>query len=247
MFLNKRKNTTPTIFHVTHQKAGSQWLKAVFKSIDNKRTVESKIHEKQFFENPILAGGIYPALYCSKQRFESVKIPKNSIVFVVIRDLRDTLISLYFSMRYSHAVIDEFIQTTRDKLSALDVPSGLELLIDQNYIEPLAQIQTSWLKSKKLIMKYEEMIADEIKSFNIIFDYCKFNYPEELLMNAVKKSSFEKRSRGRKIGEEDVMSHLRKGIPGDWKNYFTEKLKTTFKKKYGEVLIQTGYEQNPDW
>jgi hypothetical protein len=43
------------------------------------------------------------------------------------------------------------------------------------------------------------------------------------------------------------MSHRRKGIVGDWRNYFTEELKVQFKALYGNVLIETGYEKNLDW
>lgn len=40
---------------------------------------------------------------------------------------------------------------------------------------------------------------------------------------------------------------FRKGIIGDWKNYFTEEHKQTFKEKYGEILICIGYENDLNW
>ncbi|MGD2090138.1 MAG: sulfotransferase domain-containing protein [Candidatus Aminicenantes bacterium] len=241
------KNTKKTIFHITHQKAGSQWVKAVFNSIDSKRIIESKVHEKQFFEDPIIAGQIYPALYCTRERFTSVKVPGRSIIFVVIRDLRDTLISLYFSMRYSHMVLNEFIQNTRDQLEKIDVPRGLIFLIENNYIEPLARIQESWIDSGELIIKYEELIANDLELFMKIFEYCKLKYPKKRLLDAVKKNSFEKKSSGRKIGQEDPRSHLRKGTPGDWLNYFSGEITGVFKKRYGDLLIKTGYEKDLHW
>jgi lipopolysaccharide transport system ATP-binding protein len=239
------KNSKTTIFHITHQKAGSQWVKAVFHSIDASRVVESKLYEEQFFKDPLVEGGIYPALYCTKEKFESVKVPEKSIIFVVIRDLRDTLISLYFSMRYSHPELNEFIQNTRNQLEKIDVSEGLIFLTD--YIAPLARIQGSWIDSGELIVKYEELFTNEVDSFMKIFKYCNLKYPKKLLLDAIKENSFEKKSRGRKAGIENIKSHLRKGIPGDWKNYFSENLKDTFKKKYGEILIKTGYEKDLDW
>jgi hypothetical protein len=247
LFSRFSKSTEKTIFHITHQKAGSQWVKAVFKSIDPGRVVESRLEEKQFFEDPIMEGKIYPALYCTKERFESVKVPGNHLKFVVIRDLRDTLISLYFSMRYSHAVLNEFIQHTRDQLEKLDVHGGLIFLIENNYIEPLARIQESWIDSGELIIKYEELIANDMDFFMKIFDYCKFKYPQKRLSDAVKKNFFEKKSSGRKIGQEDPKSHLRKGIPGDWVNYFQGEIRDIFKKRYADLLIKTGYEQDSNW
>lgn len=241
------KSNEYTIFHITHQKAGSQWIKAVFKSIDPDRVVESRLEVKQFFEDPIREGKIYPALYCTREQFESVKVPGNHLKFIVIRDLRDTLVSLYFSMKYSHEVVNDFIQNTRDQLEKIDVPEGLIFLIENNYIEPLARIQESWLDFGVKIIKYEKLIANDLKRFRKIFKYCKLSYPKKQLLNAVRINSFETKTRGRKIGQEDPGAHLRKGIPGDWRNYFTGKITGIFKKRYGDLLIKTGYEKDLHW
>jgi hypothetical protein len=40
---------------------------------------------------------------------------------------------------------------------------------------------------------------------------------------------------------------FRKGQPGDWKEYFTEKNKEQFKATAGDLLIQMGYERDFDW
>lgn len=52
---------------------------------------------------------------------------------------------------------------------------------------------------------------------------------------------------GRAPGTEDVFAHQRKGIAGDWKNYFTSQIKDEFKKRFGNPLIQTGYENDTNW
>ncbi len=62
----------------------------------------------------------------------------------------------------------------------------------------------------------------------------------------VKYNTFEVVT-GRKQGEEDITAHQRKGIVGDWKNYFSDRVKDEFKKRFGDVLIQTGYEQDLNW
>lgn len=247
MFHNILKHKKTTIFHITHQKAGSQWIKAVFSTIDNSRLVKSKINETQFFEDKIIKGGIYPALYCTKERFESIKIPGNHKKFVVIRDLRDTLISLYFSMRYSHPVLNEFIKKSRDELEKRDPADGVLFLLENGYIEPLAKIQNSWINSNEMIIKYEDLFVNETEIFMKIIDHCEMKYDRKLVIDAIQKNTFQTRSKGRKAGEEDVMSHLRKGSPGDWKNYFNHKLKEAFKDKYGELIIKTNYESNSNW
>ena len=48
-------------------------------------------------------------------------------------------------------------------------------------------------------------------------------------------------------GVEDIMSHHRKGVAGDWRNYLRGDLLAEFKEFYDDVLIETGYEPNNDW
>jgi hypothetical protein len=40
---------------------------------------------------------------------------------------------------------------------------------------------------------------------------------------------------------------FRKGIIGDWRNYFTSEHKQAFKNVAGQLLIDLGYEPNFDW
>jgi len=43
------------------------------------------------------------------------------------------------------------------------------------------------------------------------------------------------------------LSHFRKGIIRDWKNYFTREHKKLFKEVAGRLLIREGYEKNTKW
>ncbi|MDZ7673816.1 MAG: sulfotransferase domain-containing protein [Acidimicrobiales bacterium] len=54
------------------------------------------------------------------------------------------------------------------------------------------------------------------------------------------------RSRWRPPGEEDVTSHLRKGVAGDWVNHFDAEHIEYFKAHYGD-LLQFHYETSNDW
>lgn len=71
--------------------------------------------------------------------------------------------------------------------------------------------------------------------------------PAEKLLGIVFDNRFEKLSGGRKRGEDDVKSHFRKGVAGDWRNHFTPKIERAFKDRYGELLVRLGYESNLDW
>jgi len=67
------------------------------------------------------------------------------------------------------------------------------------------------------------------------------------LMYLLQKNSFEKKSGGRTKGEVNENSHYRKGVAGDWKNYFDDELKLLFKKRYNDLVMRYDYEDNDNW
>lgn len=69
---------------------------------------------------------------------------------------------------------------------------------------------------------------------------------ERLLMN-VYQNRFSKLSEGREKGQEDVKSHYRKGVAGDWINHFNQEHIQFFKDEYNNLLIKLGYEDSLDW
>lgn len=239
-----------TVFHITHYKAGSQWVYAVLVEIARERIVIPEVAAAHYTRGDICAGKIYPCVYLTRKQFKAVKRPEKSRGFIVIRDLRDTLVSQYFSVKASHKILNPQMQKTRDRLNEMNLSDGLTLMMNNNvYIS--ANIQKSWLTSRwmrrsELMVKYEDLIADEHAEFNKIFDYCGFDRDDAIRKNAIETHSFEKRT-GRKPGQEDTASHHRKGVAGDWKNYFDDRLKEAFKEKYAKLLIKTGYEKDDSW
>jgi hypothetical protein len=73
----------------------------------------------------------------------------------------------------------------------------------------------------------------------------KITVPE--LLTIVYLNEFEKKTKGRKEGEENQKSHYRKGIAGDWKNYFTPQVKQEFKERYNDLILKLEYETSADW
>jgi hypothetical protein len=71
--------------------------------------------------------------------------------------------------------------------------------------------------------------------------------PMPVLRYLVDRYSFQHRSQGRRPGQENQTHHYRKGIAGDWRNYFTPRITAAFKEGYGDLLIQLGYESSSDW
>jgi hypothetical protein len=71
--------------------------------------------------------------------------------------------------------------------------------------------------------------------------------PVAVVEEAVRRHAFEKKAGGRRPGTEDVRSHYRKGVLGDWVNHFTPRHRRAFKERYGELLVRLGYETDLDW
>lgn len=69
----------------------------------------------------------------------------------------------------------------------------------------------------------------------------------EMVLGAVYAQRFEAKSGGRERGTEDRTSHYRKGISGDWANYFTRRHAEAFDTLFGELLVRLGYEDGSEW
>lgn len=237
----------PTVIHVTHWKAGSQWVYKILRECWPDRIVHPKVDNVQFLREPIQAGKIYPTVYVTWEEYESVSLPENSHRFVVVRDLRDTLISAYFSIKISHPVVDPRIERWRAALHARSLEDGLLYLMEE-WLPLCARIQASWVRRGEPLFKYEHLLYHDVEILErVLIDTCRLDIPRERLREVVRRNRFENLTRGRKPGEEDVTAHERKGIAGDWKNYFTPRLKERFKTKYGSLLIATGYESDMEW
>lgn len=236
----------PTVFHVTHHKAGSQWIHRIFQTLAYERVVLPEVLNNQFLNQPVKRGAIYPTLYVTREQFESVSRPRHSRHFVVIRDLRDTLISLYFSLKNSHKLLTDLMRTRRTALNELNQEDGLLYLIDCG-LTPMAQVQWSWVTARVERIRYEDLLVrDEAILAGLLLDYCRLKVNPGRLREVIRSHRFEAQA-GRKPGDEDALAHERKGIAGDWRNYFTDRVATEFKRCYGSLLVATGYEQGFSW
>ena len=68
----------------------------------------------------------------------------------------------------------------------------------------------------------------------------------EEVVTIAEEFSFERQA-GRRPGEEDKRSFLRKGVVGDWRNHFSPKARETVDRDAGDELILLGYERDRTW
>lgn len=96
-------------------------------------------------------------------------------------------------------------------------------------------------------VRYEDLLERPHEEVGELARFLGADASEEAIEQAVSSASFEKSTKGRERGQEDTSSFFRKGIAGDWKNYFTERDKQIFKEEAGDLLIRLGYEEDYDW
>lgn len=70
--------------------------------------------------------------------------------------------------------------------------------------------------------------------------------PEGVASAVAEEFSFERQA-GRRIGEENKGSFMRKGIIGDWRNQFGPEAREVFDRHAGDALVSLGYEKDHLW
>ena len=242
----KREVVPPAVFHITHHKAGSQWVLRILHDLVRERYVQPEVECRQFLNNPLVGSGVYPTVYVTREQFDSVPVPKPWKRFVVIRDIRDTLVSLYFSIKHSHPVLTDKTRERRATLNDLSVEDGL-LHVTENLMAGVAQVQWSWVAAKERLIKYEDLLERDEEIFaDVLLRDCRLPVDPLTFRRVIEENRFEARS-GRKPGEEDLGSHERKGVVGDWRNHFTDKIAKSFKNRFASLLVATGYEKGFNW
>jgi len=95
-------------------------------------------------------------------------------------------------------------------------------------------------------IRYEDMLEDIESVLAELFNFLNLNAKPAILEQCLAVSSFKKMS-GREQGEAKQGAHVRKGIAGDWKNYFTRQDAELFHSIAGRELISAGYEADDAW
>jgi hypothetical protein len=96
-------------------------------------------------------------------------------------------------------------------------------------------------------VRYEDLLEHPHEEMTELARFLGVETREEFIEQAVNSASFETLSKGRKRGQEDATSFFRKGVAGDWREFFTKRDREIYKEIAGDLLIQLGYEKDYDW
>jgi hypothetical protein len=170
-------------------------------------------------------------------------------VVQLVRDGRDVATSGVFDWleknghgkpRYDYFVQDE-------------ISSKLERFFDDEalhewakyWFQPIEAFQKH--SGQFLTIKYEDMKTNQQNVLGEILHYTNAKSSTQLIDICIEKSSFIKMSGGRKAGEGQATAKVRRGVVGDWKNYFTRRDGELFNTLAGQHLLTLGYETDPKW
>ncbi len=179
--------------------------------------------------------------HMSHGEFVKRNVPQQKIVYL-LRDVRDVMVSYYF-------YINSYMKKGTGKEEGFSDEKFSDHLLDK--LPGYKQHVTGWLKEYRgdiLTIRYEEMKADYIASLQKIKLFLMIESAMDV--NEVKKryvDDFQRIDGFNSVLKGNNSDFYRKGIVGDWKNYFSKVHKDIVKKELGALLIDLGYEQDLSW
>ncbi len=174
-------------------------------------------------------------------------IPGDNIQMItMVRDPRDIVIS---NINYLSNI--PVTKGGWPELSNKNIDQKIKLYLEKGVFD--LDLLENWYDYPSAInIHYEDLIKNTSAVFqNLLTDIHLSTLDRSVITSVIEKNSFKQVSGGRKEGQENSESFYRKGIAGDWKNYFNESVKEAFKTahngRWNHNLVKLGYEQSPDW
>lgn len=260
----KYSSTSDNIYHCCVHKTASQWVKSILGDARIQKYSNLSLYLPDAEERRILGGynlreseteltiqacplrTIAGSLHINFENFLAIPKPEHYKAFFVTRDPRDIVVSWYFSSKYSH-ILNKEVFKNRQKLNESSIEDGLLYSIEHLNNYGLFQALKSWIVAPQkdnniLIFKFEKLtLSNNFQAFKTLFEHCDIRIPDKVLSQLLQDYSFEKLS-GRKQGQENKTSHFRKGVSGDWKNYFNDTILEKFYQATGNLTEKLGYE-----
>ena len=181
-----------------------------------------------------------------------------SNVVVIWRDGRDLTVSQYYHCLFENEIGNKILVNRTRKNLMFNNYNNIRENMPQfiNYTFALkssprfswSDFAEAWYKLNNAVhVKYEDLLKDTTGELIRVVKKLSGN---ELFVGKARdiaeKYSFEKLS-GRKQGQENKFRFLRKGIAGDWKNYFNKEARELFDFYAGDQLLKLGYEKDRSW
>jgi len=184
---------------------------------------------------------------------EHYNSPLNYKTTILIRDGRDVITSAYFHFLIADHKRPKHLLEKWRRLMSIDqydnVEQGMPEFIkvfNENF--RIGGAHTTWSQhvmnanqaKESLVVKYEDLLKDTCTELKRISAWYNIE-PKRPIEQIAEKFKFENVAK-RSAGTEDRRSFLRKGIAGDWQNYFNEEAIEVFNDLHGDALRYFGYD-----
>jgi len=259
LFVNQLNRFVSIILITEYFKSGGTWLGQLVSSY-----LELPFPRNTF---PAFHDSLLHSHYLPNRRFKRMRK-----ILWLVRDGRDVIVSLYHHYliwndknrlnpkdvyyHRSQVPFDDYEHVRKN------LPAFIEYVFEhrpsklQQFTYPgnWVKYNRAWLQQYRkgemdiLRVRYEDLLRDtEGELFRILRNGFGIQEPDtSRIREIVSYYSFENQTK-RKQGTESKKSFLRKGISGDWKNYFDKESADKFDYYATDMLIELGYEIETEW
>ncbi|GAB1301197.1 Sulfotransferase 1C1 [Apodemus speciosus] len=224
----------------TYAKAGTTWTQEIVDMIQNDGDVQKCQRANTYDRHPFIEWTLPPPLNSGLDLMLPPSFWKeNSKIIYVARNAKDCLVSYYYFSRMNKMLPDpgtlgEYIETFKaGKVlwgSWYDHVKGWWDVKDQHRI---------------LYLFYEDMKEDPKREILKIVKFLEKDISEEVLNKIIYHTSFDVMKQNpmanyttlpSSIMDHSISPFMRKGMPGDWKNYFTVAQSEDFDEDYRKKM-----------
>ena len=214
--------------------------------------------EKKYSRKKIVVDKITPYVNTADLVLNQINtfFPKSKIIYLV-RDGRDVMTSGVFHW-FNKQVAEEKLTDFEHKRRSIYLNKSDQKLTRffqdkeiiqwaNEWVQPIKTIEKARKKHQVKVIFYEDLLANPEEVLKECLSFLSAKTPNKALDKCVEVGSFKNMSAGRKKGDAIQNAHVRKGVSGDWKNYFTHKDGKLFQDIVGDALVKYGYETDDKW
>lgn len=151
----------------------------------------------------------------------------NAKFATVIRDPRDVVISAVY-------YLEKLPQTQGGWpfLRDMGIDQKIRTYLDRAEFD--ADLMRAWARNERVhVVRFEDLKASPRRTVSQLLKNMEFIVTDDEVGSALDFASFKRQSGGRKSGQKDDKSFFRKGVVGDWRNYFTPEIERVFNEVHG--------------
>lgn len=196
----------------------------------------------------VLVDKLTPYLGTSDLVYSQIRKSPATKIINLIRDGRDVAVSGVFDW-----IRREEVDSPRYRFFAKqESGASLTRFFDDEllqrwakyWVEPLVAAHAN--PGNSLEIRYEDMLTDQAAQLERAFDFLAIQSGPELAVACASAVTFEQVT-GRASGDAEPLAKTRKGIAGDWRNFFTKHDAQLFLELTDPWLQELGYESDHAW